>query len=144
MGFKLITAYFGQLAANPAGGEKQGESWKGDIGTSIFLDLERLLNWKRGYFIVSFSYINPGKSLSPDFIENQFPVQLHTGDEDGAARLVHLAFGQQLFDNKAEIVLGRIITGHDPPPALRSNRECQNRHCECSPRRPCSCAHRAS
>ncbi|MCH7949902.1 MAG: carbohydrate porin [Candidatus Dadabacteria bacterium] len=112
-GVQLITAYFGQLAANPAGGEKQGESWKGDISTGIFLDLERLLNWKRGYFIVSFSYINPGKSLSPDFIENQFPVQLHTGDEDGAARLVHLAFGQQLFDNKAEIVLGRIITGHD-------------------------------
>lgn len=75
--------------------------------------MERLLNWKRGYFTASLSYVNPGRSLSPDFIENQFPVQLDTGDEDGAARLVHLAFGQQLFDNKAELVLGRIITGED-------------------------------
>jgi porin len=112
-GVQWITAYFGQFAANPVGGERQGVSWRGELDTALYLDLERLMNWKRGYFTASFSYINPGNSLSPDFIGNQFPVQLDTGDENGAVRLVHLAFGQQLFDNKAELVLGRIITGED-------------------------------
>lgn len=112
-GVQFIVAYFGQLAANPVGGERQGVSWKGDLSTGLFLDLERLVNWKRGYFTASFTFVNPGSSLSPDFIGNQFPVQLDTGDKDGSARLVHLAFGQQLLDNNAEIVLGRIIAGED-------------------------------
>lgn len=109
----MITSYFGQFAANPVGGERQGVSWRGDLDVGLFLDLERLVNWKRGYITASFSYRNPGNALSPDFIGNQFPVQLHTDDGNGAARLVHLAFGQQLFDNKAELVAGRIITGED-------------------------------
>lgn len=112
-GVQWITAYFGQFVANPAGGERQGVSWKGDIDTGLFLDLERLVNWKGGYFTASFSYVNPGNSLSPDFIGNQFPVQISSGNPDGAAQLVHLAFGQQLFDNKAELALGRLITGED-------------------------------
>lgn len=112
-GVQWITAYFGQFAADPVGGERQGVSWKGDLSTGLYLDLERLVNWKRGYVVTSFTFVNPGSSLSPDFIGNQFPVQLDTGDKDGSARLVHLAFGQQLFDNKAELVMGRIITGED-------------------------------
>ena len=112
-GVQWITAYFGQLAANPEGGERQGVSWKGDLSTGLFLDLERLVNWKRGYVVASFTFVNPGSSLSPDFIGNQFPVELDSGDKDGSVRLVHLAFGQQLFDNKAELVMGRIITGED-------------------------------
>ena len=112
-GVQLITAYFGQFAANPVGGERQGVSWRGDLDVGLFLDLERLVNWRRGYITASFSYRNSGNALSPDFIGNQFPVQLQTDDDRGAARLVHLAFGQQLFDNKAELVAGRIITGED-------------------------------
>ena len=112
-GISFTTAYFGQLAANPAGGVKQGASWKGDIGAAIFFDLERLLGWNRGYFTASFSYKHGTDSLSRVYIQNQFPVQLASGDDDGAARLVHLAFGQEFFDNNAEFVIGRIIAGED-------------------------------
>lgn len=112
-GVQLVAAYFGQFAADPAGGERQGVSWRGDLNAGLFLDLERLVNWKRGYITVSFSYRNPGNSLSADFIGNQFPVQIQSDDGNGAARLVHLAFGQQLFDNKAELAAGRIITGEE-------------------------------
>lgn len=112
-GISAISAYFGQLAANPVGGVEQGASWKGDIGAAIFLDLERLVGWKRGYFTASFSYKHGTNSLSRVYIQNQFPVQLASGDDDGAARLVHLAFGQQLFNNTAEIVIGRLIAGED-------------------------------
>jgi porin len=112
-GIQLEAAYVGQFAANPIGGESQGESWKGSLGIALFFDLERLVRWKRGYLTASFAYVNPGNSLSSDHIGNQFPVQLSSGDDNGATRLVHLAFGQQLFDNKVELVLGRMIAGED-------------------------------
>jgi len=112
-GIQTIFAYFGHPAANPLGGERKGETWKGDISGSLFLDLERLVGWKGGYFLISGSYVTPGRNLSQDFIGNFFPVQLDSLDEHGGARLVHFAFGQQLFNNTTEIVLGRIITGED-------------------------------
>ncbi len=112
-GVSVTSAYLGQFSANPAGGVKQGASWRGDIGTAIFFDLERLVGWKRGYFTASFSYKHGTDTLSRVYIKNLFPVQLASGDDDGAARLVHLAFGQQLFDNNAEFVIGRIIAGED-------------------------------
>lgn len=108
-----MVAYFGQPAANPLGGERKGVSWKGDISGSIFMDLERLIGWKRGYLLFSGSYVNPGRILSQDYIGNFFPVQLDSLDEHGGVRLVHAAFGQQLFNNTTELVLGRIVTGED-------------------------------
>lgn len=112
-GVQVIVAYFGQLAGNPVGGEREGASWKGDINGSVFLDLERLIGWKRGYFLFSTTYKFPGDSLSPDYIGNTFPVQLDNGNDGGTLRLVHIAFGQQLFNNTTEIVLGRLITAED-------------------------------
>jgi len=112
-GVQVMVAYFGQLATNPLGGEKKGVSWKGDISGSIFMDMERLTGWKGGYLLFSVSYVNPGRSLSPDYIGNFFSVQLDTLDEHGGFRIVHMALGQQLFNNTTEIVLGRIITGED-------------------------------
>lgn len=112
-GVQFIAAYFGQFAANPVGGERQGESWKGDISGTLFLDMERLVGWKGGYMLTSFTYINRGKAISADFVGNIFPLQLDSGDDDGAARLVHLAIAQELFNQTTEIVLGRIITGDD-------------------------------
>ena len=106
-------AYLGQLAANPVGGERQGTTWRGDLGAAVFLDLQRVAGWDRSYFTASFSYKDGTDSLSDDFIDNLFPVQLDSGDDGGATRLVHLAFGKQLFDNDAELVLGRLITGED-------------------------------
>jgi porin len=112
-GIQILGGYFGQLAANPVGGERQGASWKGDASAAVFLDLQRLVGWHRGYFTASFAYKNPSDSLSFDDIGNQFPVQLDSGDDNGASRLVHLAVGQQLFDNTSELVAGRLIAGED-------------------------------
>jgi porin len=112
-GVQIIPAYFGQFAANPLGGEKKGDSWKGDIGVSLFVDLERLTGWKGGYMLISGTYVNPGRNLSGDYIGNFFPVQMDSLDENGGARLVHFALAQQLFNNTTELVLGRIITGED-------------------------------
>jgi porin len=112
-GIDWSIAYFGQLESNPVGGERQGTSYKQDIAAALFLDLERLAGWRGTYFASSFDYKPPAQSLTTDVIGNQFPVQLGNYDDDGATRLVHLALGQQLFDNRAELVAGRIITGED-------------------------------
>ncbi len=112
-GVSVGAAYFAQPAANVAGGLDEGTSWRGDLGVGGYLDLERLINWKGGFFTASFSYKDGSDSLTPRYVGNQFPVQLPSFDDDGATRLVHLAFGQQLFDNNAELVGGRIIAGED-------------------------------
>ena len=112
-GVSLLGGYFGQFASNPSGGQEHGVSFKGDFGLALFGDLKRLLGWQGGFFATSFSFKNPGKSLTNDYIDNQFPVQVTNGDVDGAARLVHLALGQVFWDDKAEIVAGRLITGED-------------------------------
>jgi len=112
-GISIGAAYFGQLAANPAGGERQGTTYKNDISLALFLDLQRLIGLYRGYFAASFDYKTPADSLTTDYIGNQFPVQLGSFDDQGATRLVLLAYGQQLFDNTTEVVGGRLITGED-------------------------------
>ena len=116
-GVSLVGAYFGQPAANPWGGLDQGASYKGDLSLSLFADMNRLMGWKGGYFLVSYTYKNSGESLSTDTIGNRFPVQLDNGDEGGVSRLVHLALGQVFWDNMVEIVAGRIITGRTSHPS---------------------------
>ncbi|UCD58124.1 MAG: carbohydrate porin [Candidatus Hydrogenedentota bacterium] len=102
----------GQPAANPVGGERQGTNWLNDVSLAAFLDLQRLMDWKGGFFTASFGWKSGDKlGLTPESIGNQFPVQLSTGGN--ATRLVRLAVGQELFDNDAELVGGRIITGED-------------------------------
>jgi porin len=112
-GVSFLAAYSGQPAANLRGGLDRGASYKGDLSLSLFADMNRLMGWKGGYFLASYTYKNSGKSLSSDYIGNQFPVQLDNGDEGGVSRLVHLALGQVFWDNAVEIVAGRIITGED-------------------------------
>lgn len=112
-GVSFMGAYSAQPAANPWGGLDQGMSYKGDLSLSLFADMNRLMGWEGGYFLASYTYKNSGKSLSPDYIGNQFPVQLDNGDEGGVSRLVHLALGQVFWDDSVEIVAGRIITGED-------------------------------
>jgi carbohydrate-selective porin OprB len=112
-GVSVLGSYLGQFTANPSGRQEQGESYKGDLGLGLFLDLKRLISWKGGYFATSFSFKNAGKSLSSDYIDNQFGVQVSGRDDDGAARLVHLALGQVFWNDKAELVAGRLLTGDD-------------------------------
>ena len=111
-GVSFAAAYMGQPAGNPVGGERQGTTWLHDVSFGAFFDLKRLMDWKGGFFIASFDWKSGDElGLTPEYIGNQFPVQLATGEN--AVRLVHLAVGQELFDNDAELVAGRIITGED-------------------------------
>lgn len=113
-GIELTLAYFGQFSANPVGGIREGGStWRGDLAAGVFVDLERVAGWYGTYFTASADWKAGTRSLSTYFIGNQLPVQLDTGDDGGATRLVNLAVGHQLFGDAAEIVAGRVVTGEE-------------------------------
>ncbi|MEJ8573989.1 carbohydrate porin [Microbaculum marinum] len=115
-GISFATAWSGQLAANPVGGQiPDGASWIDSWSFATFVDFQRLLGTAhRTYFTASFSLETGNVGLTPDYVGNYFPVQLsNSGDPFPQTRLVHFAFGTQLLDNTAELVGGRIVTGED-------------------------------
>jgi porin len=115
-GVSFSMAYSGQLAANPVGGETpDGASWIGDWSLATFVDFQRWFGSPhRTYFTASFDLGTGNIGLTPDYVGNYFPVQLSSsGDPHPQTRLVHAAFGAQLFGDSTEFVAGRIITGDD-------------------------------
>ncbi len=110
-GISFQSAYLGQFSANPVGGESQGQSWRSDFAAGVFVDLDRLFDVHRTYFLASLDYEDGTPSLTPAHVGNQFPVQLATDNVNRFVRLVHLAAGTQLFDNTVAASAGRMITG---------------------------------
>lgn len=99
-GIGLSVGYVGSLSANPVGDAGDGETkWTNDLGAGVFADLERLAGWRRTYFTSSYNYFTSSYSPFPE-----------VGEE---SRLVHLALGHELFENEAEIALGRIVAGEE-------------------------------
>ena len=69
---------------------------------------------QRTYFNASVGLYTGTTGLSPKFVGNQFPVQLSSSSSPGLQfKLFHLVYGDQLFDNKAEIVAGRLLASDD-------------------------------
>jgi porin len=111
-GVSIVGGYMAQPMANPEGGVEEGKtSYIANLSLGSYFDLQRLLDWKRSYAVVSFARKHGEDGLTPDHVGNEFPVQLSSGDN--ATRLVHLALAKEVFSNKAELVGGRIITGED-------------------------------
>ncbi len=110
-GIDIKSAYLGQFAANPVGGESQGQSWRGNLSVDLFADLDRLFDIRRSYVTASLSYDSGTTSLTPSHIGNVYPVQLSTSFDKHSLRLVHLAFGTQLFDGTVAVNGGRVIAG---------------------------------
>ena len=111
-GVSIVGGYLAQPMANPRGGDEEGRrSYIANLSLGSYFDLQRLFDWERTYAVASFAWKHGEDGLTPDHVRNQHPVQLSTGDN--AKRLVHLALAKELFDNNAELVGGRIITGED-------------------------------
>ncbi|MDG2304736.1 MAG: carbohydrate porin [Candidatus Binatia bacterium] len=114
MGIGFSSAYFGQLAANPVGGLREGgTSWRGDLAGAVFVDLERVAGWDRTFFTASASWKAGNPTLSTNYVGNELPTQLDAFGDPNAVRLVHLALSKQLFDNTTEVIVGRLISGED-------------------------------
>lgn len=110
-GVSFAAAYKGQPMWNVSGGEETGSSYLGNVYAGAYFDLQRLMDWNGGFFKISADWKTGDRGLTLDSIGNEFPVQTSSGVN--ATRLLHLAFGQQVLDNKAELAVGRIVTGED-------------------------------
>jgi len=108
-GVALVAGYGGQISGNPVGGEQQGETYIQRVGAGLFIDLNRMMGWRGGYFVASMN-ANWGDSLSTDYVGNFFQVQYSQGNP--SARLVDLALVQSL-GRFVEVALGRLVMAND-------------------------------
>lgn len=103
-GISFFGSYEGESAGNPVGGEVHKFRYTHNIGLGVSLDLGTLFGLRDTYFLASMSE-RTGNSLSND-IPNFFQVQQIYGHQ--TIRLVNLAVEKLFFDQKLDIVAGRI------------------------------------
>ncbi len=95
---------------NPIGGVRQGFRGASNLGLNLVFDLEKMFGLAGGSFDISFSE-RFGESLSRDDIGNVFNVQQVFGGQ--TYRVVHVAYQQQLLNDRVEMRVGRIAAGDD-------------------------------
>src|SRR5262249_51111582 len=92
---------------NPSGGKDQSFTTANNLGLDLNVDLEKLCGFEGASFLFSVSY-RFGGSLSANYIHNVFTVQQVFGGEK--FHLINIAYQQKIFDDRAELRLGRL--GH--------------------------------
>lgn len=115
-GLSFTGGYLGQLAANPVGGETEGgTSWINSWSVSVYADMEQLFDISHPLYFIASMHLRAGNSgLTPSYVGNLFPVQLSSSSSSSAElRLVNLALGARLFDNRVELAGGRLSAGDD-------------------------------
>ncbi len=109
-GVEFSLNYTTNLAGNPSGGMRQGFTYTDNIGFGVRFDLEKIVGWQGASLTVSGLDRN-GTSLSRDYIGNQFTVQQVYGGQ--TAMFYGLYLTQIIWDEKAELKVGRFATGDD-------------------------------
>jgi porin len=103
-GVSAFGTYQSESAGNPVGGESQQFRYTHNIAMGVAMDLQRLAGLDDTYFLASASE-RFGNSLSYD-IPNFFQVQQIFGHQ--TIRLVDMAVEHRFFDQKLDVVAGRI------------------------------------
>jgi porin len=99
-----------EAMGNPVGGRRRGLTAVTSTGIDLAFDLQRLAGLRGTTFHLSGAW-RTGKSLSQDYIGNVFPVQEEWGNE--TIRLYMLALEQSLWDDRLNLMAGRIAPGDD-------------------------------
>ena len=103
--------YIGEFAANPSGGDRQGDRYAGQADLGLDLDLQRILAVPSAAVHLTVSQRH-GRSLARDDIGNTTSVQEIFGGGQ-TYRLSELSYDQALFDDKVEYLVGRITANTD-------------------------------
>lgn len=109
-GVRILGDYLTEIAGNPAGGEVRKLTYTHNIGVWVNLDLAKLVGWTGGEFHVSGNQ-RAGTSLSAEAIGNVFAVQQIFGSQ--TVHLTNMFFEQSLFEDRWNMVAGRINWGDD-------------------------------
>jgi porin len=98
------------VAGNPSGGRAQGATQASSTELSLFFDLDRIAGLKGGSVFASFSQ-RWGNRLSTNYVGNIFSEQQIYGFE--TFRVIDFSYQQKLFDDRAELRLGRFAATDD-------------------------------
>lgn len=109
-GFTPTLSFVTDIAGNPIGGRENGVTHADDLGLDLLFDLDKLVAWKGGSFLISMSQ-RSGTSLSKKYVGNAFAVQQVFGGQ--TFHLIDVAYQQELLDERVELRLGRIAAGDD-------------------------------
>jgi porin len=97
--------YLGEFAANPAGGQRQGADYSGELAFGSHLDLAKLIGLEGGGFNILFTQ-RGGNNLSARYINNSVLVQeIYGGGQ--TIQLTDFTYHQILFGDKMNVLMGR-------------------------------------
>jgi len=99
-------SYTGEVLANPIGGARQGVITEGLLNLGVQGDLEKLLGWQGGSFLVSDIYPH-GSSLSADYVHDFNAVS--SIDAYDTPRLYEAWLQQELCDKTLNLRLGQLL-----------------------------------
>jgi porin len=105
-GITVAVLFIADPFGNVSGGVRPGAA---DYNLAVFgivLHTDRLLGWPGGQFHVGFAD-NFGTSLSREYVDNAFPIQL-ADVADAHPRLTYLSYTQSLWEDRLSIRLGRL------------------------------------
>lgn len=109
-GVEFSGTYTTDLAGNPVGGLKQGFTYTDNIAFGAKFDLGKLVGWRGATLTIAATDRN-GRSLSQEYVGNQFTVQQIFGGQTVILTDLHLA--QKFWDGKTDLKIGRFSAGDD-------------------------------
>jgi porin len=105
-GIKPLILFITDPFVNTTGGRRQGFSEYDLLGVDLLIDTKKFLGLPGGELRIGFCN-NSGTALSQKYVGNNFPVQL-ADVADANPRLTYLRWAQSLFDDKLNILFGRL------------------------------------
>lgn len=108
-GFRFRIELLNEFAQNPVGGVRQGADDAGQLRFGGSVDLDKLLGWQGGTFHFGFvrSYgASLAKDYTGDFVKTQEVYKNAYQQLKGSI----FAFEQKAFDNKLDVLVGRLGT----------------------------------
>lgn len=109
-GIGLGGSYTTDLLGNPAGGQRQGFTYYGQLQLILAAELEKLIGWRDGYVVLSM-FESAGNNLSRNYIRNYFNVTEVASIP--TAVLGQAYFEQRFLDDRISLKLGRMGIGSD-------------------------------
>lgn len=106
-GIQFEGRYLGEFAANPAGGQRQGSDYTGELAAGARLDLGRLIGLDGGSFDILFTD-RQGKNLAQNTINNSISVQQIYGGGQ-TFQLTEFTYEQKLLNDRVNLLVGRTL-----------------------------------
>lgn len=115
IGFYPVITYLGNFAANPVGGNSKSATNTSAFYVGYGLELEKLTGIKelKGWKLINAWSWRFGRSLTKEYIDNEFNVQQNYGGQSFLLSSLYLTYTTDSFfgDNSLMFKIGRIAAG---------------------------------